>query len=157
MSPIGAGGGALMAGARAVPRALSGRVPDRFLWALDKVAVGMEWLRRNRSRRRGQSAAGGRRAVPGLVSPEAPASRKVASDRPIVSSATRLGFLSGGLDLTALVTFLVGENGTGKSTLVEALSVWYVSAVNLRRGAPASAGRAVVTLSSVMRSRARIA
>ncbi|RKT88174.1 Ferredoxin-NADP reductase [Saccharopolyspora antimicrobica] len=41
-----------MAGARAVPRALSGSGPDRFLWALDKVAVGMEWLQRNSRRNR---------------------------------------------------------------------------------------------------------
>lgn len=30
---------------------------------------------------------------------------------------------AGGLDLDASVTFLVGDNGTGKSTLVEALAV----------------------------------
>ncbi|MER7083959.1 oxidoreductase, partial [Saccharopolyspora kobensis] len=41
-----------MAGARAVPRALSGSGPDRFLWALDKMAVGMEWLQRNSRRNR---------------------------------------------------------------------------------------------------------
>ncbi|KAA5834372.1 oxidoreductase [Saccharopolyspora hirsuta] len=46
-----------MAGARAVPRALSGRGPDRFLWALDKMATGMEWLQRNSRRNRPPIAA----------------------------------------------------------------------------------------------------
>ncbi|GAA4616653.1 PDR/VanB family oxidoreductase [Saccharopolyspora hordei] len=36
---------------RAVPRALDGRGPDRFLWALDKVATALEWVQRGSRRR----------------------------------------------------------------------------------------------------------
>jgi predicted ATPase len=38
---------------------------------------------------------------------------------PVVQHLSR----AGGLDLDRPVTFLVGDNGTGKSTLIEALSV----------------------------------
>ncbi|MGW1675922.1 ferredoxin reductase [Saccharopolyspora sp. NPDC002376] len=45
-----------MAGARAIPPTLNGPGPDRFLWALDKLATSMEWLQRN-SRRKPVEAA----------------------------------------------------------------------------------------------------